>query len=54
MNDRPKTTIAVVASLLVWTINASLATRTGERLLSAAIRLGFALLDGDDMFIGIG
>jgi hypothetical protein len=54
MNDRPKTTIALVVCILAWAINSGLTTRTGERLLSATIRMGFELLDGDDMLVGIG
>ena len=54
MKHRSKTTIALIACILAWAIDSSLASRMGERLLSATIRLGFELLDGDDMLIGIG
>ena len=54
MKDHPKTTIRVVGCILAWALNSSLAMRSGERLLSAMIRLGFELLDGDDMLVGIG
>ena len=54
MNDRPKTTIALVVCILAWAINSGLTTRTGEWLLSVTIRVGFELLDGDDMLVGIG
>ena len=54
MKHRPKTTIALIACLFAWAMESSLATRMGERLLSATIRLGFELLEGDDMLIGIG
>lgn len=54
MKDRLKTTIALVICVLAWAVNSGLTTRTGERLLSATIRMGFELLDGEDMLVGIG
>jgi hypothetical protein len=54
MKDHPKTTVAVVACVLAWAINGSVGARAGERLLSAAIRVGFELLGGADMLVGIG
>ena len=54
MKHRSKTTIALIACILAWAIDSSLATRMGERLLSATIRLGFGLLDGDNMLVRIG
>ena len=54
MYDHPKTTIAVLTCVLAWAINSSAAERAGERLLGAALRVGFALFDAEDMLNGIG
>jgi hypothetical protein len=54
MKDHPQTTTVVVACVLAWAITWSVSSRTGKRLLSAAIRVGFELLGGADMLVGIG
>ena len=54
MKAHPKTTLIMVACILAWAINTAVATRTAEQLLSATIRVGFELLDGEDMLVGIG
>ena len=54
VKDHPKTTLIMVACVLVWAINTAALTQAGEQLLSAMIRVGFELLDGEDMLVGIG
>ena len=54
MKEHPKTTLITVACVLAWAVPTAVVTRTVEQLLSATIRVGFELLDGADMLVGIG
>jgi hypothetical protein len=54
MNDHLKTTPVVVTCVLAWAITLAVNTRPGQRILGAAIRAAFELLDGADMLVGIG
>ncbi len=54
MKEHPKTTLITVACVLAWAVNTAVVTRTVEQLLSATMRVGFELLDGADMLVGIG
>jgi hypothetical protein len=54
MKEHPKTTLITVACILAWAVNTAVVTRTVEQLLSATIRVGFKLFDGEDMLLGIG
>ena len=54
VKDHPKTTLIMVACVLAWAINTAALTKAGEQLLSATIRVGFELLDGEDLLVGIG
>jgi hypothetical protein len=54
IKEHPKTTLAVIAYGLVWAVKPSLVVVAGQRLLGGAIRLGFEVLEGEDMLVGIG
>ena len=53
MKEHPKTTLITVACVLAWVVHTAVVTRTVEQLLSATIRVGFELLDGEDILVNI-